>query len=357
MSGRRPEARPGRPAAPRLAVPHLAVLPVVLLLALAVSACAVPLTYPPGPRVGKPHFLYDWFVAADGIRLPTRTWAPKDAPPRAVVVALHGFNDYSNFFAAPGAYLAGHGIVSHAYDQRGFGGAPDRGTWAGIDGYARDLTDFVAVVRRRHPGLPVYVLGESFGGAVAMVAATGANPPDADGIILAAPAVWGRSAMTWYERSALWVMSHTLPTVALSARGLNIVPSDNRDMLIALGRDPKVIKETRVETIAGLADMMDAALASAGRFEAPALILYGGRDEIIPGRPTLEMVRHLPADARGRQRFALYENGYHMLLRDLQAKTAWRDIAAWIADPRAALPSAADSHARKALADGLARAR
>ena len=56
--------------------------------------------------------------------------------------------------------------------------------------------------------------------------------------------------------------------------------------------------------------------------------------------------------ARDRQRVALYDSGWHMLLRDLQAATVWADIAAWIADPGAALPSGADARATAAGLDG-----
>lgn len=317
------------------------------------AACAVPRTYPAGPAATTPHFLMDWFVARDGIRMTVRSWRPK-GPAKAVVVALHGFNDYSNFFAGPGAWLADHGVASYAYDQRGFGDGIGIGLWAGTEAYVRDLADFTALVRRTHPGVPVYVLGDSMGGAVALVA--GAGPaemrPDADGMILAAPAVWGRAAMTWYERAALWATAHTIPTFRLTAQGLNIQPSDNIEMLRALGRDWRVIKRTRVETIHGLVGLMDRALAAAPKFAEPALILYGGKDDIIPGRPTLTMVRRLPAAAKGRQTFALYEGGYHMLLRDLNAEAVWRDILAWIENAKAPLPSGADRRATLALANG-----
>lgn len=314
------------------------------------AACAVPVTYPAGPAAAPPHFFMDWFVAGDGIRMTVRSWAPK-GPARAVVVALHGFNDYSNFFAAPGTWLADRGILSYAYDQRGFGDGAGRGLWAGAETYARDLADFVALARRTHPGLPVYVLGESMGGAVAIAAATGTGGarPDADGMILAAPAVWGRAAMAWYERAALWLTAHTIPTFRITPQGLDIQPSDNIEMLRALGRDWRVIKRTRVETIHGLVDLMDRALAAAPRFAAPALILYGGKDDIIPGRPTLSLVRGLPPAARGRQTFALYDGGHHMLLRDLNAEVVWRDILAWIENARAPLPSGADRRAARAL--------
>jgi alpha-beta hydrolase superfamily lysophospholipase len=329
-------------------------LVLICLICGMLSACAVPVTYPAGPAATQPHFMMDWFVASDGIRMTVRSWKPAGKP-KAVIVALHGFNDYSNFFSAPGAWLAQRGVLSYAYDQRGFGDGVHRGLWAGTETYARDLADFVALVRRTHPTLPVYVLGESMGGAVAMVAATGAGGarPAVDGMILAAPAVWGRAAMAWYERSALWLAAHTVPTFRLTAQGLNIQPSDNIEMLRALGRDWRVIKRTRVETIHGLVGLMDQALAAAPGFSETALILYGGRDDIIPGQPTFEMVRNLPSAAQARQTFAIYDGGYHMLLRDLNAETVWRDILAWIENartvPPSPLPSGADKRGARAL--------
>ena len=45
-------------------------------------------------------------------------------------------------------------------------------------------------------------------------------------------------------------------------------------------------------------------------------------------------------------RVAAYTSGYHMLLRDLQAKVVLGDIAAWIGDPGGPLPSGADREGR-----------
>ena len=42
-----------------------------------------------------------------------------------------------------------------------------------------------------------------------------------------------------------------------------------------------------------------------------------------------------------------------MLTRDLQGETVWRDIDAWLADPRAPLPSGADQRQAKARAPYL----
>ena len=299
------------------------------LLAVMLGACA-PTLHLPGEAINQPMLAGNGMHTADGQMLPLKTWAPEKGAPKAVIIALHGFNDYSNFFAAPGTFLATRGIASYAYDQRGFGAAPGHGLWPGIDALIADLKTFAGLVRDRHPRTPIYLLGESMGAAVIMVATADGGVAGISGVILAAPAVWGRSTMPFYQRWSLWLAAHTVPWLTLSGRGLDIKPSDNIEMLRALGRDPLVIKDTRVDTIWGLVNLMDAALASAGRFGAHALILYGDKDEIIRKDPTEKMLAGLPAAAKGRQRLRRYDTGYHMLLRDLEGKRVWNDILAWV---------------------------
>ncbi len=329
----------------------LAALMAVILFA---AACA-PIVRPPGEPINRPLLAGDFFHTADGLVLPVKSWRPQKDPPRAVLIALHGFNDYSNFFAAPGTFLATRGIASYAYDQRGFGAGPGHGLWPGIDALIADLKTFAGLVRDRHPGTPIYLLGESMGGAVIMVTIADGNAPEADGIILAAPAVWGRVTMPWYQRLALWIGVRLMPGAEVTGQGLKITPSDNIEMLKALGRDPLVIKATRVDAIYGLTNLMDRALELSARLKGPALILYGQKDEIIPRKPTQIMLDRLPAAVSGGPRLAVYEDGFHMLLRDLQAETLWRDIAHWIADPASPLPSGAEKGARKRLASGVAK--
>lgn len=323
------------------------------LLAIAAAACT-PRVELPGPAVTTPRLAPDAFVAADGTRLPMRSWLPAGAP-KAVILALHGFNDYSSAYEPIGIDLSGHGIAMFAYDQRGFGATDPatHGIWPGTGALVHDADTVAAQLRARYPRMPFYLMGESMGGAVAMVAMTSPGAPAVDGVILAAPAVWGRAAMPWYQRLALSVASHTVPWLKLTGRGLHIRASDNTPMLIALGKDPLFIKETRIDALKGITDLMDAALAAAPRLKAPALLMYGAHDEIIPKAPMFKVMRELPGRAAGRQRVALYADGWHMLLRDLDAEVLWRDVLSWITDPAAPLPSGADVRAEKALADQL----
>lgn len=323
----------------------------VILLGLAALAACAPRLAPPGPGPAgapatRPGLAEERLVTADGLALPLRRWLPEGRP-RAVILALHGFNDYSRAFEMPGSYWAEKGIATYAYDQRGFGAAPHRGLWPGTDALVADARTAVAALRARHPGSPLYLLGDSMGGAVAMAAATGDAALAVDGLILAAPAVWGRAAMPALQRGLLWLAAHTVPWMEVTGRGLDIQASDNLEVLRQLARDELVIKSTRIDAIYGLVDLMDRALAAGPRLEVPALLLYGESDEVIPIAPTLRLWRSLRDTTR--QRPALYPTGWHMLLRDLGAETIWDDIVAWIDDPMARLPSGADRRARQAI--------
>jgi len=321
-----------------------------LALLFFLSACAPMIYTPTMTHATQPRIADDQFITADNQILPLRIWQPLSSPPKAVVLAVHGFNDYSNFFDDAATYLGQRGILSYAYDQRGFGRAPGRGLWSGEDVMVSDLIALQKVLKKRHPGIPFYLLGESMGGAVVMLAMASDTPPDVNGVILSAPAVWARKTMPWYQRAALWIGAHTLPWLTLTGENLNIWPSDNVEMLLALGRDPLIIKKTRIDAMYGLTNLMDKALASAPRLRTPALILYGAKDRIIPKKPTRIMLRTLPADRSAMRRIAVYENGYHMLMRDLQAETVWRDMAFWIDDKNLPLPSRAEKNPGPLLA-------
>ncbi len=324
-----------------------------LLLLAWLAACA-PQRMPLGPGPTVPRLEADRIVTGDGMELPLSVWRPPDNPgprPKAVILALHGFNMYSKIFETPGAWWAERGIITYAYDQRGFGAAPHSGLWAGIETLVEDLTTAARLIKARHPKLPLYLLGDSMGGAVATIAFAGNKPPEVEGVILSAPAVWARRAMPWYQRGALWLAARLIPGARFSGRGLDIRASDNREMLRALGRDPLVIKKTRVAVIEGLADLMSEALDAAPRLRERVLLLYGEKDEIIPPEPTLEFWRSLPPAPGRDQRRVLYPDGWHMLLIDLGAEVVLADIAGWIVTPTGALPSRADEGALEKLAD------
>ena len=310
---------------------------------LALPACA-PARAPMGPATGAPMLAEDALIMPDGVRLPLHRWLPS-SPSRAVVLALHGMNEHARAFAEDAApWFTAEGVALYAYDQRGFGATPNRGIWAGHETLAADAAEAARLVRARHPGLPLVMMGESMGGAVLLVAGASAAAPPADGYVLLAPAVVGRASLGWFARGMLDVLVTVVPMMGFQNSAPGFQPTDNIDAWRRWSRDPLLIRNTRVDAIAGLVDLMDAAVAAAPSFRAPALLLYGGRDRLVPPAPTRAMLAALPE--RGRQRVGFYANGYHMLLRDTQGERVARDITAWVTDRAAPLPSGAEAAAR-----------
>lgn len=319
----------------------------LLLAVLAVCACA-PRLQDIGPPVDQPSFSDTAFHTADGVDLPVRTWVQwhgdDSRKPLGIILALHGFNDHSGGLALPGSGLSRRGYRVYAYDQRGFGRAPQRGIWPGSEPLIADLKIATRLLKARFPDLPLYLLGESMGGAVMMAASVENDPPIADGMILVAPAIWGLQTQSSFNRNVLDLAAHSVPWMTVVPTGLRVRASSSNRALIAMARDPLVIKETRVDAAFGLVDLMTRAYAAAAELRSPrTLILFGRHEAVLSRSAVSQVLQRLPIRPADQLRVALYARGYHLLLRDLDALTVYDDIAAWIKDPAAPLPSGADA--------------
>ncbi len=287
------------------------------------------------------------FTMRDGYVLPARLWRPGGSP-RGVILALHGFTDSRDAweYPAPGFAQAGYLVV--APDQRGFGATAGRGTWAGQDAMTEDAVELAGRLKREHPGLPLVIMGESMGGAVAMCVAARA-PETAQAYVLLAPAVWGRAQMAVGVRSALWAAARIAPGWKLTGQEvkLDIAASDNMEALLRLAHDPLTLRGSTVAMLRGLVDLMDSAQEAAARLPPRTLILSGRRDQVIPPQATAAAWAKLPPAVRR----GFYLAGYHLLLRDMDRALVQADVLAWLDNPQAWLPSGADINAASWRAD------
>lgn len=300
----------------------------LLAVCLTLAACATPMRQdalqPPANYQGA-HFTDDWFYSFDGARLGLQSWLP-EGEPRAVIIGVHGMTDYSETFYLAGPWWAERGVATYAYDQRGFGRSPRRGIWPAEAVMLADLRAFAKEVRARHPGKPVLLIGTSMGGAVSIAAMGSEAPPDVDRVVLASPAVWGWSQMNPFYQAALRAANAVRPGWELTGESLERWPSDNIAMLRKLSRDPLMIRATRVDAVKGLADLMEKAWKTPVGGRVPTMIMLGGNDEIVPPGVIRRYARKRSPEAC----FVTYPNGWHMLLRDLQAETVWQDVLEFI---------------------------
>lgn len=290
--------------------------------ALALSACV---SFPDAPPAQfAPRFEADGFHSIDGAVLGLQSWHADN--PRAVIVALHGMNDYSHMFEGPARYWAGEGMTTYAIDQRGFGRSPHFGYWIGEETLVADLRAAITAARTKHPGVPVFALGHSMGAGV-ILAAEAEAPLGADGLILAAPGVWGGKALPVPYRLASNIAAAIAPGKTLTGERAGRQATDNIEILREMYADPLVIKETRIDAILGVTRVMGSAYGGAKKVSGDILFLIGEKDEIIP----LKAMEKTAMRLSGEVTFRRYPEGWHLLFRDLQAQKVWRDVAGWIA--------------------------
>jgi alpha-beta hydrolase superfamily lysophospholipase len=318
----------------------------MLTCLLALTSCALPALLRPLPPEAPKDALIPpdlTFTMPDGATLPARVWQPPSGTrPRAIILALHGYTDSRDAWEIPAPHLAAAGYTVYAPDQRGFGGTASRGIWPGTARLVDDAAALVAQLRARHPGLPIIVMGESMGGAVATLLAAQPNPA-ADATVLLSPAVWGwdqiNPALRLTLRASVALAPRWAPDPARA--GGHILASDNIDALIRFGRDPLTIRAPSVSMTEGLVNLMTAAQAAMPALHGRVLIAAGRRDQIIPPFAMAAAWAKLPPDVRR----AFYPHGYHLLLRDQDRALVLADILAWLRDPDAWLPSGADAAA------------
>ena len=290
---------------------------------LTIAACV---SFPAAPPARVPPTISGAAaISVDGASLGLSKW--QAAAPHAILLAVHGMNDYAGAFALAGPYWAERGVSVYAYDQRGFGRSPEPGRWPGGDALKQDLRAVIAAVRAEHPGMPLFALGHSMGAGV-ILAAMKEAPLDADGVILASPGIWGGASMPIFYRATLALAAAFAPGKTLTGERAGRQASDNIDFLRAMYRDPNVLKETRIDAVLGAVRIMGDGWDASDETGGNILFLYGDKDEIIPVRKMKKAARRLCGDIR----VVSFADSWHLIFADLGREQPMAEVAGWIAE-------------------------
>ncbi len=275
-------------------------------------------------RTGARRLDKDHLIVGDGAKLPIMRW-PANPAPRAIMLGLHGYGDYRRSFRLAGPWFAARGVEMIAYDQRGFGETASRGVWPGPDNLIQDFGDAVACLRDAYPRLPIHVLGESMGAAVALAGLGSGEVVGVDRLIAAAPGVRGDMPLRQLHDSVLRLAALALPWLAIELRRGGrpwLEPGE----AARLADDPLILRELSIGTYEGLIDLATIASAATRGDLPPTLLLYGELDGTIPRRAVDDLARTL--DDRDDIRY--YPDRHHLLLHEADSDAIFADCLNWL---------------------------
>jgi len=318
----RPVHHRERPRVPLLTRLFLAGV-TVSLAAVALAASRPRIEPARRPRRLAPALHDDAVIAGDGVRLPLINWRPDE--PSAIMLGLHGYGDYRRAFRLAGPWLAARRIALFAYDQRGFGESESRGLWPGAAELIQDLAEIVLLLRERYPALPLYVIGESMGGAVALAGLGQGKVAGVDRLLLAAPAVRGRVPLRELHDLALRLGALALPWLAVALRR-GARPWLEPGEAARLADDPLILREISVSAYDGLIELANQASDDPAAPMPPTLLLYGELDTTIPRVAIDDLaLRHDNLTTK------LYPEHHHLLLHEKDVDAVLEDCLAWLA--------------------------
>ncbi|MDZ4836872.1 MAG: alpha/beta fold hydrolase [Candidatus Melainabacteria bacterium] len=117
-----------------------------------------------------------------------KSWSDQTVKPSAAMLCIHGLGLNSGAFDDFGNRMAQKGILVFAIDVRGFGAWINKkdGDHLDFQDSVADIKQALSAIRREYQGLPVFLLGESMGGAIVLKACS-EFPQLIDGLISSAP--------------------------------------------------------------------------------------------------------------------------------------------------------------------------
>jgi alpha-beta hydrolase superfamily lysophospholipase len=262
----------------------------------------------------------------DGTQLHCADYFPAN-PPHSSIVFMHGLGEHCGRYTHVADYFCARGFAVRTYDHRGHGkSSGKRGDIPHPDSL---LDDAQQVMQDWEASCPTSVtrhllLGHSMGGLFAAKFAL-SKMCALDGLILSAPAL--AIYMNFVERSLLKVLSTIAPALTLSNGLKTTFLSHDPKVVASYLADPLVHDRISARLLNSMLTTMHDVFSHASSLDLPTLLLLAGQDKLVDSTGSLRFAQASPENYL---RLHAYDNLYHEIFNELDAKAVFDDVSTWL---------------------------
>lgn len=252
--------------------------------------------------------LLAWFflriASANAQTHPSQSFSEKDCPgqgwitpavrPRAVLLAIHGLGLNSRSYELFGRTMASRGVPTYAIDVRGFGKWQTDGTHTPLDlpSAVGDVNKTLNKLRNHFPHLPLFLLGESMGGALAIKAAAKYDGR-LSGLIASVPSNQRFSGAKTAAKVGINLVLNKSKKIDVSNYVVEQATSNDELRLLWLDDPGNRLKLSASELLGFQKFMNDALQEAASVKTIPVLVIQGAQDRLVKPEGTINLFRKL----------------------------------------------------------------
>lgn len=264
--------------------------------------------------------------SAEGESLYWQSWSPENTP-KAVLLLAHGLAEHSGRYAHFADFFLARGYAVFALDHKGHGKSD------GARCHIRRFADFTSglellfdKVRAECPGIPIFLVGHSMGGLIAVHFLL-AHQSALAGCVLSGAAVRPAVELSRIQRFLMRFFSRFMP-------GIRLLQLD----AAAISRDPEVVERYRTDPLvftgnvtARLAEQLFSAMTGLETWLAtiklPMLILHGARDGLTSPEGSRMLHEHIGSTDK---KLIIYEGLFHEVYNEPEQEAVMTDVAGWL---------------------------
>uniref|UniRef100_V9KKM2 Monoglyceride lipase n=1 Tax=Callorhinchus milii TaxID=7868 RepID=V9KKM2_CALMI len=268
-------------------------------------------------------------INTDGQYLFCRYWSPKTKP-RALVMIMHGAGEHSGRYNELAELIMNESIFVFAHDHVGHGQSEgNRMVISNFQVYIRDCLQHIDHMKEKYPGLNIFLIGHSMGGAIAILTAN-ERPNDFAGVMLIAPLITLQPETSTPTKVFLArLLNYVLPNIGLGSIDPNFISRSEEEVKNYINDPLNYHGSVKVSFAVQLLNTVARIEEILPKITWPFLLLHGEADKLCDINGSYHMYDTAPSKDRT---LKVYTSAYHVLHKELPQVTSevFTEIQKWI---------------------------